>query len=128
MPSPRRACYSPAPIRKPCLPYQTGMRTWPTRPPNFGWTPIPPGQSTLAEILSENGYRTALVTDTYVQFRIHMNFGRGFEVYHRIRGQERDHYKDPSSISEEEMRREYLILGSGNKARQYLANVQGRKS
>ena len=106
----------------------TGMRTWPTRPPNFGWTPIPPGQSTLAEILSEKGYRTALVTDTYVQFRIHMNFGRGFEVYHRIRGQERDHYKDPSSISEEEMRREYLILGSGNKARQYLANVQGRKS
>src|SRR5215212_11634597 len=27
----------------------TGMRTWPTRPPNFGSTPIPPGQSTLAE-------------------------------------------------------------------------------
>jgi arylsulfatase A-like enzyme len=55
------------------------MRTWPTRPPHFGWTPIPSGQVTLAEILAKEGYRTFLVTDTYVQFP--MNFGRGFEAY-----------------------------------------------
>jgi arylsulfatase A-like enzyme len=54
----------------------TGMRTWPTRPPYFGWESIPSGQRILAEILSVEGYRTALVTDTYVQFP--MNFGRGF--------------------------------------------------
>jgi arylsulfatase A-like enzyme len=57
-----------------------------------------------------------------------MNFGRGFEAYHMIRGQERDRYKDPSSISEEEMRQRYIILGEGKKARQYLANVKGRES
>jgi arylsulfatase A-like enzyme len=105
----------------------TGMRTWPTRPPFFGWKPIPWRQRTLAEILSEKGFGTYLVTDTYVQFRTHMNFGRGFETYRMIRGQERDPFKDPSTVSEEEMRRHYIILGEGNKARQYLANVQGRK-
>jgi len=105
----------------------TGMRTWPTLPPYFGWKPIPTGQTTVAEILSKEGFGTYLVTDTYVQFRPGMNFGRGFGTYQRIRGQERDTYKDPSSISEEEMRRRYLILGEGNKARQYLANVQGRR-
>ena len=103
----------------------TGMRTWPTRPPYFGWTPIPPGQRTLAEILNAEGYATSLVTDTYVQFP--MNFGRGFDSYRMIRGQERDAYIDPSGISEEEMRRRYIILGEGKKARQYLANVQGRE-
>ncbi|MDQ4128353.1 MAG: sulfatase [Actinomycetota bacterium] len=103
----------------------TGMRTWPTRMPHFGWTPIPWQQRTLAETLKKEGYSTFLVTDTYVQFN--MNFGRGFEVYHMIRGQERDPYKDASSISEEEMRQRYIILGEGKKARQYLANVRGRE-
>jgi arylsulfatase A-like enzyme len=108
----------------------TGMRTWPTRSPSFGWTPIPSGQNTLAEILEREGYGTYFVTDTYVQFpytNLAMNFGRGFEVYRMIRGQERDRYKDLSSVSEEQMQRRYLIFGKGEKARQYLANVQGRE-
>ena len=103
----------------------TGMRTWPTRSTSFGWKPIPSGQTTVAEILSKEGFGTYLVTDTYVQFP--MSFGRGFGAYNTIRGQERDRYKDPSTISEEEMRRRYIILGEGKKARQYLANVQGRE-
>src|SRR5215212_10514763 len=103
----------------------TGMRTWPTHPHAFGWKPIPAGQVTVAETLAEEGFGTYLVTDTYVQFP--MNFGRGFGAYHMIRGQENDRYKDPSSINEEETRRQYLILGEGKKARQYLANVKGRK-
>jgi arylsulfatase A-like enzyme len=103
----------------------TGMRTWPTGPPHFGWTGIPPAQRTLAEILDGEGYNTSLVTDTYVQFP--ENFGRGFGLYHRIRGQEKDPYRDPESIDEEEMRQEYIILGEGKKARQYLANVQDRQ-
>jgi arylsulfatase A-like enzyme len=101
----------------------TGMRTLPFK---VRWAPIPEEQTTLAEILKKEGYHTALVTDTYHQFK--MNFGRGFDAYRKIRGQERDHYKDPSVISEEWMRERYLILGEGKKARQYLANVQGRKS
>jgi arylsulfatase A-like enzyme len=103
----------------------TGMRTWPARPPSFGWKPIPSGHTTVAEILSKEGFGTYLVTDTYVQFP--MNFDRGFGAYNIIRGQERDPYKDPSTISEDEMRDRYIILGEGKKARQYLANVQGRK-
>ena len=59
----------------------TGMRTWPTRPPSFGWKPIPSGQTTVAEMLEKEGFGTYLVTDTYVQFRTHMNFGRGFATY-----------------------------------------------
>ena len=105
----------------------TGMRTWPTRPPYFGWKPIPASQTTVAEILANKGFGTYFVTDTYVQFRTHMNFGRGFDTYQKIRGQENDLYKDPSSISKEEMRRHYIILGEGKKARQYLANVQDRE-
>ena len=103
----------------------TGMRTWPTKPPHFGWTSIPGGQTTVAEILAQEGFGTYLVTDAYVQFP--MNFDRGFGTFREIRGQENDRYRDPASIDEEKMRREYIILGEGKKARQYLANVQGRE-
>jgi arylsulfatase A-like enzyme len=114
----------------------TGTRTWPfkDRPleqahaPVYGWLPIPWEQATLAEILEAEGYQTALVTDTYHQFYPRMGFHRGFKVYHWIRGQEKDSYKPPSSVAEEEMRRRYLIHGEGHKARQYLANTQGRKT
>src|SRR5215207_3870316 len=40
----------------------TGMRTWPTKPPHFGWTSIPGGQTTVAEILAQEGFGTYLVT------------------------------------------------------------------
>lgn len=121
----------------------TGMRTFPfkDRPSLqkktgvYGWLPIPEGQPTLAEILKREGYRTALVTDTYSQFpmsfgysQFPMNFGRGFDVYHKIRGQENDPYRDVSSVSEEEMR-QYLAVSEWNKTRirQYLANITDRK-
>jgi arylsulfatase A-like enzyme len=39
----------------------TGMRTWPTRPPSFGWKPIPSGQTTVAEMLEKEGFGTYLV-------------------------------------------------------------------
>jgi arylsulfatase A-like enzyme len=112
----------------------TGMRTWPfkDRPsaqalaPAYGWLPIPWEQATLAEILEAEGYETVLVTDTYHQFKPHMDFHRGFKVYHWIRGQENDTLKPPYSVSERELRR-YMIHGEGNKARQYLANTRGRR-
>lgn len=112
----------------------TGMRTFPFREwehkgsgsRNYGWSSIPDSQTTLAEILKKEGYATALVTDTYHQFE--MNFGRGFSAYRRIRGQESDPYRDPSIISEKEMRKHYLVNRSAEKARQYLANTKFRKS
>ena len=103
----------------------TGMRTWPTSPPHFGWTSIPSSQRTLAETLEGEGYNTYLVTDTYVQFS--ENFGRGFGVNQEIRGQENDPYKDPDSVDEQEIREHYLVLGEGKKAFQYLANVRDRE-
>ncbi len=103
----------------------TGMRTWPTRPPAYGWTPIPSGQRTLAEILSVEGYATFLVTDTYVQFP--MNFERGFGVFYTIRGQENDPFMDASLVSDEELQRNYIIPSDGRNLRQYLANVRGRR-
>jgi arylsulfatase A-like enzyme len=112
----------------------TGLRTFPfkDRPwaqasaPAYGWLPIPREQATLAEILEAEGYQTVLVTDTYHQFKPRMDFHRGFDVHHWIRGQESDPYKPSSLVSEEEMQR-YVIHGKGHKARQYLANTQGRE-
>jgi arylsulfatase A-like enzyme len=111
----------------------TGMRTWPfkDRPaeqetaPVYGWLPIPPYQTTLAETLADAGYETVLVTDTYHEFRPPMDFSRGFKVHYFIRGQERDRYKPPLPISDKEMQQRYLVHGEAFKARQYLANVQG---
>ncbi len=116
----------PYPDAMPTIPARraihTGMRTLPFK---AHWAPIPQEQTTLAEILKEEGYHTALITDTYHQF--FMNFGRGFEVYRKIRGQERDPYKNPTIISEEGMRERYVIHGNGYMARQYLANIKGRR-
>ncbi len=103
----------------------TGRRTWPLAAPSYGWTSIPDDQPTLAEILKAAGYRTALVTDTYHQFT--MNFDRGFDEYRKIRGQENDPFRDPSIVSEEAVREKYLVFGKGDKAFQYLANIQGRR-
>ena len=114
----------------------TGMRTWPFRDrpleqkvaPVPGWLPIPWWQPTLAETLKWQGYRTFLVTDVYHEFvPPGMNFDRGFEVFRGIRGQEEDHYKDPSSVSEEEMKKMWLVF-EPVEDRQYLANIQGRRS
>lgn len=58
-----------------------------------GWGPIPEEQDTMAEILSDLGYRTAFITDTYHQFKPSKNFHRGFQEWTWIRGQEGDRYK-----------------------------------
>ena len=114
----------------------TGFRTFPFKDYTFrqqrkaitpGWLPIHDDQATLAEILKGEGYRTFFVTDTLHQFYPEMGFQRGFNVHHWIRGQEWDPYKDPSSVSTEEMQR-YAVFGKDSEARQYLANTKGRKS
>jgi arylsulfatase A-like enzyme len=114
----------------------TGIRTFPfkDRPseqasaPVYGWLPIPLGQPTLAETLEAAGYQTMLVTDTYHQFRPPMDFSRGFDAYHWIRGQEKDLYKPPLSLSDRDMREQYLVYGEAHKARQYLANTRDRET
>jgi len=106
----------------------TGMRTWPTKPPAYGWKPIPDGQTTVAEILKKEGYRTALATDVWHEWvPPGMNFKQGFEITHGIRGQTKDKYKDPSSVQEDEID-DYIMVGNGLYLRQHLANVQDRES
>ena len=87
----------------------TGMRSFPWRY-NFdrrghwhhapGWHKIPPEQDTIAEVLLERGYLTALIADTYHMFKPTMNFSRGFAHFDFIRGQESDnwHSGDPKLI------------------------------
>jgi len=78
----------------------TGHRVYPFHEGDFrlkgdfvgapGWGPIPEDQRTLAELLSEAGYRTGLVSDVYHQFKPSKNFWRGFQQWQFLRGQEID--------------------------------------
>jgi arylsulfatase A-like enzyme len=58
-----------------------------------GWGPIPEDQPTLSELLSEAGYRTALISDVYHQFKPSKNYWRGFHQWMFLRGQENDPYR-----------------------------------
>ena len=58
-----------------------------------GWRPLPQEDVTVAEHLSEHGYVTGLVADTYHIMKPSMNFHRGFESFHWVRGQEFDKWR-----------------------------------
>ncbi|MXW28383.1 MAG: sulfatase [Chloroflexi bacterium] len=57
-----------------------------------GWGPHSESVVTMAEIARHSGFHTGLITDTYHQFKPSMNFHRGFDQFHWIRGQENDHW------------------------------------
>jgi arylsulfatase A-like enzyme len=67
----------------------TGQRTLGTRP----WQPLHASDRTIAEILGETGYVSALITDAWHYFKPGYNFHRGFSVWRWIRGQEYDPYR-----------------------------------
>lgn len=113
----------------------TGMRTWPFRnwvPQKgdtfepYGWQRIPESQTTLSETLLAEDFTTALITDTQHEFKASMNFQRGFDIFDFIRGQERDHYRAMSAVSNKLVNR-YVVPGNDSsmreKVRQYLANT-----
>ncbi|AHY47614.1 Arylsulfatase A-related enzyme [Rubrobacter radiotolerans] len=117
----------------------TGTRTWPFR--NWipqkgetffpaGWQRIPEEQVSVTELLSDEGFQTALITDTQHEFKASMNFQRGFDVFDFIRGQERDRWKAISSADEELVER-FTIPGNDasmrDKVRQYVANTRWRR-
>ena len=118
----------------------TGTRTFPFRgwvPQKgdtvraYGWQRIPEEQVTLAETLQANGYRTALVTDAFHQFKPSMNFHRGFDHWQWVRGQERDPIGPTGAVSEADVDRHLpeAARQSGPRAllRQYLANARARR-
>jgi arylsulfatase A-like enzyme len=94
----------------------TGMRTYPFHDGDFklkgdfpgvapGWGPIPEHQDTLSEILHARGFRTALISDLYHQFKPSKNFWRGFDQWQFIRGQETDPGRSGPLPSQDEMDR-----------------------
>lgn len=93
----------------------TGQRTYPFRNDDWylkgdfhgapGWGPIPEHQSTLAEMLREAGYRTALIADLYHMFKPSKNFWRGFDQWTFLRGQEADAYRSGPHLPREELER-----------------------
>jgi arylsulfatase A-like enzyme len=66
-----------------------------------GWGPIPEDQPTLAEMLREAGYRTALISDVYHQFKPSKNFWRGFDQWTFLRGQEKDPARSGPRLTQE---------------------------
>ena len=102
----------------PTLPYRrsihTGQRTFPFAghrdyKGDFsgtpGWGPIPEDQDTVSELLQKVGYRTALFTDTYHQFKPSKNFHRGFDEWYWVRGQETDRFRSGPALAPGAVRR-----------------------
>ncbi len=120
----------------------TGIRTFPFRGWHnykginvglWGWQPIPENQTTLAEILKENGYETLFVTDNLQQYDASMNFQRGFDAFDFIRGQTTDPYRPIWTYPPEKVRQALVRDGvrggpSSSYFRQYFANTTYRKT
>jgi len=114
--------------------HMTGKLTLPFR----GWEPLAAQDTTLAEHLKGQGYRTALFSDNYHMFKPGYNFHRGFDEWRWIRGQERDPYvsankgEDPWLYLPERTRQVPSERKHGrgedfvSSLRQYLRNVADR--
>lgn len=91
----------------------TGRRVYPFHKGDFrlkgdfvgapGWGPIPEGQPTLAEMLSNAGYRTGLIADVYHMFKPSKNYWRGFDQWTFLRGQEKDPQRSGPRLTPEEV-------------------------
>jgi len=96
-----------------------------------GWGPVDEELDTVAELLHGQGCRTALVTDTYHQFKPSKNFHRGFDEWRWIRGQEHDCYRSGPLVGDEVVAR-HMPTGRRHTPRwedhrRYLTNVADRR-
>lgn len=57
----------------------------------------------MAEMLRENGYRTALISDVYHMFKPSKNFWRGFNQWTFLRGQETDPARSGPKLTQDEI-------------------------
>ncbi|MBI4581632.1 MAG: sulfatase [Planctomycetes bacterium] len=100
----------------------TGRYTFTYKP----WAPIDPDAVTLQETLARAGIRTALIADTRHPFAGEMNYQRGFEATHLIRGQEGEKFK--SEPAEPKFPCDVNKLRSGPRVvTNYLRNVHDRR-
>jgi arylsulfatase A-like enzyme len=94
--------------------------------PDTGWQDLPGDQVVLAERMSEAGYTTGLIFDTWHLKNNGFTFDRGFQSWQWIRGQEADRYQATP--------RNPVLPAHPSKFRsvtavtQYLRNVTGRLS
>lgn len=114
----------------------TGLRTYPYHGHHDfkgdfsgapGWGPIPESQDTVAEMLRAVGYRNAIITDCYHQFKPSKNFHRGFNQWVWVRGQENDPYRSGPAVPRDEIARHMPEApednpGLANFLRTYLRN------
>ena len=119
----------------------TGRRVYPFRGHRYqkgdfqgapGWGPIEEELDTVSELLQEQGYRTAFITDTYHQFKASKNFQRGFDEWQWIRGQEDDCSRSGPRVGDEAIAR-HIPLDQRNTERWeghriYLTNVAQRQN
>jgi len=115
----------------------TGRRVFPWKDEPFpkgltvrypGWRPLRQEDVTLAEHLGEQGYVTAMVADTYHLMKPSMNFHRGFDSFHWVRGQEFDHWRTaplPPGVLEAHIKPDIPLDARRTRVlRQYLQNLQ----
>jgi len=74
----------------PTLPTRRGWWTGKYHFHEAGWQPFTEKDYLLAEVLWENGYTSALITDVYHMHKPVYNCGRGFDTTIFVRGQEYD--------------------------------------
>jgi arylsulfatase A-like enzyme len=74
----------------PTIPVRTDLFTGQSSLTNRRWQPLVSTDVAAAEVFRKEGYLTALVADTYHLFKPDMNFHRGFDIFHWIRGAEYD--------------------------------------
>lgn len=117
--------------------YSEGLPTVPTRTTFFtgrftfpfrGWQRLEPTDVLLAEILWNQGYSSALVTDVYHLHKPSMAFERGFDYVNFVRGHEGDPWIVDQSINVDAEVEKYYKGDGKDKAvkaqlTQYLRNI-----
>ncbi|OYT29929.1 MAG: sulfatase [Thermofilum sp. ex4484_82] len=104
--------------------WMTGQYTLPYKP----WEPLYPypKEITIADILAKEGYKNALITDTYHFFKPDMNFHRSFHSFIWIRGQEYDAYASNKPLKkkvEDYVNEKYTEVWK-RRVEQFLANTE----
>ena len=77
----------------PTIPIRTQLMTGQRTLGRRGWQPLEPSDRTLAQVLDQAGYVSALITDVYHYMKPGYNFHQGFHAWRWIRGQEYDAYR-----------------------------------
>ena len=97
-----------------------------------GWQPMEIDRPAIAEVLHQAGYHTGLVTDTMPIFAPGMNFQRGFDQCHYIRGQQQDRWRSAQTVTREEIE-QYTVSDDHTETHAgiiapHIANNRHRKS